>query len=217
MAPKFGYWAIQARADQIRLALAYAGEDYEDTAYKFEGTTTEGSPDHWKSNKFTLGLPFPNLPYYIDGDVKLSQSNAILRHVGRKHNLYGKDANEASEIDMLVDTAWDVCDALIKIIFADFAALKEKHCESMTEKFKELSTYLGSKKFFMGDNLTIADCAMFSAIQWHFVLDENIVNKYSNLAEYLKTMESDPKVKAYLASDRRHSAIFPPFSPFGNK
>ena len=105
------------------MALAYAGEDYEDTAYKFEGTTTEGSPDHWKSNKFTLGLPFPNLPYYIDGDVKLSQSNAILRHVGRKHNLYGKDANEASEIDMLIDTAWDVCNALIKILFADFVSI----------------------------------------------------------------------------------------------
>ena len=103
------------------MALAYAGEDYEDTVYKTGAT--EGSPDHWKTYKFTLGLPFPNLPYYIDGDVKLSQSNAILRHVGRKHNLYGKDANEASEIDMLVDTAWDICNALVKIIFADFVSI----------------------------------------------------------------------------------------------
>ena len=27
------------------------------------------------------------LPYYIDGDVKITQSNAILRYIGRKHNL----------------------------------------------------------------------------------------------------------------------------------
>ena len=27
------------------------------------------------------------LPYYIDGDIKLTQSNAILRYIARKHNL----------------------------------------------------------------------------------------------------------------------------------
>ena len=27
------------------------------------------------------------LPYYIDGDVKLTQTNAIMRHIARKHNL----------------------------------------------------------------------------------------------------------------------------------
>ncbi|XP_013409183.1 glutathione S-transferase Mu 2-like, partial [Lingula anatina] len=25
----------------------------------------------WKSVKYSLGLPFPNLPYLIDGDVKI--------------------------------------------------------------------------------------------------------------------------------------------------
>lgn len=27
------------------------------------------------------------LPYYIDGDVKLTQSNAILRYISKKHGL----------------------------------------------------------------------------------------------------------------------------------
>ena len=27
------------------------------------------------------------LPYYIDGDVKITQSNAILRHLGRKYDM----------------------------------------------------------------------------------------------------------------------------------
>jgi glutathione S-transferase len=31
-----------------------------------------------------LGLDFPNLPYLFDGDIKLTQSNAILRHVARR-------------------------------------------------------------------------------------------------------------------------------------
>lgn len=31
--------------------------------------------------------PPPQLPYLIDGDVKLTQSNAILRYIARKHNM----------------------------------------------------------------------------------------------------------------------------------
>ena len=31
--------------------------------------------------------PPPQLPYFIDGDVKLTQSNAILRYIARKHNM----------------------------------------------------------------------------------------------------------------------------------
>ena len=104
------------------MALAYAGQDYEDVIYNF--AATEGSADHWPSHKFKLGLAFPNLPWYIDGDVKLTQSNAIVRHIGRKHNLYGKNADEASEIDMLIDTAADVHTAIIKVIFdSDFVRI----------------------------------------------------------------------------------------------
>ena len=27
------------------------------------------------------------LPYYIDGELRVTQTNAILRHIGRKHDL----------------------------------------------------------------------------------------------------------------------------------
>uniref|UniRef100_A0A8C2M9K0 glutathione transferase n=1 Tax=Cricetulus griseus TaxID=10029 RepID=A0A8C2M9K0_CRIGR len=41
----------------------------------------------WLNEKFKLGLDFPNLPYLIDGSHKITQSNAILRYIARKHNL----------------------------------------------------------------------------------------------------------------------------------
>ena len=53
-------------------------------------------------------LSFPNLPYYVDGNVKLTQSNAILRHLGRQHGLYGLNEKHAAEIDMLLDTSIDI-------------------------------------------------------------------------------------------------------------
>uniref|UniRef100_A0A8C6D395 glutathione transferase n=1 Tax=Moschus moschiferus TaxID=68415 RepID=A0A8C6D395_MOSMO len=49
------------------------------------------APDYdrsqWLNEKYKLGLDFPNLPYLIDGTHKLTQSNAILRYIARKHNM----------------------------------------------------------------------------------------------------------------------------------
>ena len=51
------------------------------------------------------GLPFGgNLPFLVDGDTKLVQSNTILRHIGRKYNLMGDgSAAQDSAIDLLLD------------------------------------------------------------------------------------------------------------------
>jgi len=45
----------------------------------------------WFDEKFNLGLDFPNLPYFIDGDVKLTQSMTIIRHIGRQNDLLGNN------------------------------------------------------------------------------------------------------------------------------
>ena len=86
------------------MALHYTDSKVEDHVYAFQ------EREKWQEAKSTnkLGLPFPNLPFYVDGDTKLTQSDAILRHLGRKHGLYGNDSNQASQVDMLVDTAKDL-------------------------------------------------------------------------------------------------------------
>ena len=86
-----------------RMLLHYTETKYDDTVYQI------GQPE-WGEDKEKnpLDLDFPNLPYYVDGDVKITQSNAILRHLGRQHGLYGLDDNHASEIDMLLDTGRDI-------------------------------------------------------------------------------------------------------------
>ena len=90
------------------MLLHYTDTKYDDTIYHI------GQPE-WGAAKENnaWGLDFPNLPYFVDGDVKLTQSNAILRHLGRQHGLYGLDDNHASEIDMLLDTGRDIKMGLI--------------------------------------------------------------------------------------------------------
>jgi glutathione S-transferase len=82
--------------------MHYTGMDYEDEGY------VQGPNSGWQEKKFKMDLEFPNLPYFIDGNLRLTQSNAILRHLGRVNNLYGVNANESSTIDMLIDTAGEM-------------------------------------------------------------------------------------------------------------
>ena len=50
--------------EPIRLLLAYTGTDYEDRRLV--------DRSEWASVKPTLGLDFPNLPYFIDGEAAFS-------------------------------------------------------------------------------------------------------------------------------------------------
>lgn len=73
----FGYWNVVGRGQPIRYALELGGLSYNETRYT--------SPADWfGKDKQTLGLDFPNLPYLIDGDVKLTESSAILDYVIHK-------------------------------------------------------------------------------------------------------------------------------------
>jgi hypothetical protein len=78
------------------MILHYTDTEYEDTVW--EVTKREVWMDAKSRND--VSLDFPNLPYWIDGNVKLTQSSAILRHLARKNGLYGLTDANADEIGM---------------------------------------------------------------------------------------------------------------------
>lgn len=70
---KLGYWNIRGYAEAIRNLLRYAQVPFEDVRYEFGTGDAFPTRDLWFAEKFTLGLDFPNVPYLIDGDFKISQ------------------------------------------------------------------------------------------------------------------------------------------------
>ena len=76
MAPiKIGYWDIRGLAEPIRMLLKHLNIEFEEKRYGFGNESEASFPnlDEWLAEKFTLGLDFPNLPYLIDGDFKMTE------------------------------------------------------------------------------------------------------------------------------------------------
>ena len=68
---KLVYWNIRGLGSAVRNLLRYVGADYENEELVFK--EPPHTFDNWIPIKYTLGLDFPNLPYLIDGDLKLTQ------------------------------------------------------------------------------------------------------------------------------------------------
>ena len=61
------------------------------------------------------------MPYLIDGDVKLTQTFAILKYLGRKHNLVPKNEEEHRRIDLIEAEAMDIRSKWVGLVYSSSA------------------------------------------------------------------------------------------------
>lgn len=100
--PILGYWSVRGKGHQIKYLLAHLGVDYINEVWE-HGTTTDTIMKPWLDKKFHMGLEFPNLPYLIDGDFKLTESKSIMKYLCHKHRpaMLGRTAAELATADMV--------------------------------------------------------------------------------------------------------------------
>ena len=97
-----GYWKCRGLAQPIRYLLEYTEHPWEDVLYE-QGDPPNYSIESWLQVKNTLGLDFPNVPYLIDGDVKITEQNAMMLYICHSYapELLGESPEQKAEIDML--------------------------------------------------------------------------------------------------------------------
>ena len=200
--PVLCYWDIRGLAQPIRLLLVHTGTEFEDKMLSC-GPGPGFDKSCWFDNKYSLGLDFPNLPYYIDGDVKITQSNAILRHIARKHDMLGQNDTERAMVDMMADESMDFRNGWVRLCYnPDFDNLKEAYIKGMTSKLERFSKFLASKSWFAGDSLTFVDFVMYELIDQHKLLVPDCLKPYTNLEAFMAKFEALPKVAEYMKSPR---------------
>ncbi|XP_066525569.1 glutathione S-transferase P-like isoform X2 [Hoplias malabaricus] len=146
---------------------------------------------------------FGQLPKFEDGDLILFQSNAILRHLGRKHGAYGKCDKEASLIDMMADGVEDLRLKYIKLIYQEYETGKEAYIKDLPNHLCKFEAVLSKNKsgFLVGDSISFADYNLFDLLLNHKVLCPTCLDTFPALKSFVDVLSARPKIKAFLDSD----------------
>lgn len=189
------------RGEPIRIALHAAGIKFEDNRLTF--------PEFSKIRQDTR---FNALPVFeIDG-VRVTQSNAICRYVGKLAGLYPKDGLQALYCDEAMDAVEDISGRIghtLGLKDEELRAAREKLAGGwLTVFLKGLGGLLdrGGGRYFAGDVLTVADLKVLMNTRWlrSGVLDHvpnDLVDRIApNLVGHQERIEAEPVVKAYYSS-----------------
>ncbi|KAB1274735.1 Glutathione S-transferase Mu 4 [Camelus dromedarius] len=188
------------------------------------------APDYdrsqWLSEKFKLGLDFPNvgagdagaLPYLIDGAHRLTQSNAILRYIAHKHNMCGETEEEKIRVDILENQAMDTSNDLARVCYSsDFEKLKPVYLKEIPEKMKLFSEFLGKRTWFAGDKvrgsalrgdeLSTMDFLAYDVLDLHRIFEPKCLDEFPNLKDFMSRFEQSVAVSS--CTEKKRLSSFP--------
>jgi glutathione S-transferase len=195
--PKLTYFdAPTSRGEECRLALFLAGVDFEDNRIPRSA---------WPALKPTT--PFGSLPVFeVPGRPAVSQSNAILGHIGRRYGLLPTDEWEALRVESLLSAAEDLRHAISKTFgIQDAEELKRKRAELVEGP---IATWAASMEkqivgpFASGAQITVADIKVFVIAGWlkGGALDHvpsNFLAKFPKLEKLYESVKQHPKIVAW--------------------
>jgi len=195
------YFASRGRAEVIRLTLEEIGMKYTDTQY---------SNEEWaKVKPDTTLFPFAQVPSLSIDGVDLVQTGAILRYLGRKHNMYGDNPLEQTQIDIAIGGFEDLLQKYGPLVYdQEFETKKEKYLTEvlsvwLTHFERLLEKNHGGSGFFVGNRLSIADIVAFDLFSLQMDLSPPAFAPFPHLQRFFSRMQQRPNIKSYLSSSRR--------------
>lgn len=206
--PTLVYWDIVGLVQPLRLALVYKGVDYVDVRIQAGPPSSPDCGAAWGGAKKGLYaiMPFPNLPYFMDDSVNISQTNTILHHIARKYDLMGGEGQEHMT-DYFCDHLTDLECQIIKSTYGESAAaVFDWYKTSVPGALKSFSSVLKDKIFLTGDVPSIADFKLYvflyklTVIQVDLGKPETAGILSDDLKAYMGRIEELPNVKEYIAS-----------------
>jgi len=198
--PILGYWELRGLAAPIRYMLHYLGVEFEDKQYGM-GTPPNFNKDQWDAVKNKLNLEFPNLPYYIDGDLAITESSAIMNHLARKHGLAGSCEKDYLRLDVAIGVMQDIGRDFAMMCYSpDFEKRKVDYIANLPGKVEKLSKLLGQGSYILGDKIACMDFVLLEILERLTLLVPDCLAKHANLTKFHARMLALPGVAKYRSS-----------------
>lgn len=188
-----------SRGEEVRLALVLAGVAFDDERIDRE-TFAEIKSE----------LPFPHVPVLeIGGRGVFGQTNAILRLIGRQHDLYPKDPFEAARHDVLMEAAEDLRARITPSMHMKDEAEKKAARQELAGGFIPLwaagvERLIGNGPFVGGDRPGVADIKLYMVYTWisRGILDglpADLFAPYPKFGAVADAIRNHPAVVAWYA------------------
>jgi glutathione S-transferase len=201
-APKLTYFdSPVSRGEECRLAFFVAGADFEDNRI---------SQDAWPALKPTT--PFGALPILeMPGKPAVSQSNAILAHIGRRHGLLPADDWEALRLESLLSAVEELREAIARTFgIRDADELARKRAALVEGPIKTWAANMEKQvvgPFAGGAAISVADIKLFVVLGWlkKGVLDHiprDVTAPFPKLETLWRSVSEHPRVVAWYAQAR---------------
>ncbi len=204
LTPEILYFDIRGRAEPIRLLLEELGVDYVDRQI---------TPEQWATIRTTT--PFRRMPVYSEGDLRIPESFAILRYLGRKHGLLGTDETSRIRCDVTVE-AWRHYGERVAANLGALSHSAEARAAFLDTEQPALLADLeahyvargSTAPHWAGSSLTIADFAAFHLIEGLTQRSPEALQATAALRAFHAEFAARPNVARYLTSPRRPAAMF---------
>jgi len=192
--------------------MVYLGVDYEEHQYE-QGDAPDFDRSSWLTVKETLGLQFPNLPYLLDGNMKLTETNAIMKYIANKYGpqLLGSDPTQIAQVEMVSGVVSDLKGAVTMPCYT--SGDRPTITANLLEKVKPIVAFLAQKNFLVGDNVTYVDFTFFELCElMNFISEGQLLANFPTLAAYCDRVKGLPKMAEFYADDAKCMK-----APFNNK
>lgn len=194
---------MRGKGERIRLILEYLGLDYEMFLFHRE------NPSEWDDykKKNIQGLDFPNLPFLIDGNLKMTESWAIMRYLAHKnHNqLSSEPGQEEINCDMASGVVKDFRTKFMLMIYnKNFDEMREEYAKILPAKLDLFENFLSNKTWLSGSKLTFIDFAFWEVLDRHLMMFPDCLENHKCLKQYYQNFQDLPAIKNYRESNRFH-------------
>ena len=170
-----------------------------------QGPGPEFSKKEWLDKKYELGFDFPNLPYLIDGDIKMTESLNIYIYLVKKYvpELLGKNEAEKLKVIEAMCALKEIKDWInFPCYFHDKAQALDA-VKNQAQKIENVEKKLGSKDWLIGDSVSVVDLMLMEVTDHiQMITDGTWLKDHHTLEAHNARTKELPGIKEYKASDR---------------